>query len=182
MTERWQADDDKMRQRGILAERVGNQLSRNEEETGISFFGDAERFQIITYSPPLVRKLLQHEYAKIEAYFAEDGGGRVSRVSEPSAVLDGEDNAEVGGLRATLPVGARSGCVSYQVGTPMTRSETVSRPLVKRRKSFRRTRALGCQLQKGLTTFLLVRYPEQPVRSFAIHSALLLPVVLPGDR
>ncbi|WP_136689981.1 hypothetical protein [Halorhabdus amylolytica] len=105
MSERYKASDDELRTRRQLTNRVGNELSRNEQETGIQFFGDADRFQITTYRPTMVRSLLRHAYAEIERLYLGVPEGQNKRVENPSEVLTSEARPEVEGVRATLPLG-----------------------------------------------------------------------------
>lgn len=107
-SERFEAGHNEMRTRRKLANYVESELSKNEQETGISFFGDADRFQIITYAPPLTKKLLEHEYAEIEWLYVVVHDGRNLRIENPSEVSPGEDRHRIEGLCVTLPLGTLS--------------------------------------------------------------------------
>lgn len=106
MAERYRASNDDLRTRRQLADRVGSELSRNEQETGMQFFGDADRFQITTYRPTMVRSVLRHAYAEIEWVYLRVPEGQNKRVHDTTEALRSEARAEVEGVRATLPLGA----------------------------------------------------------------------------
>lgn len=108
MSDRFEADADEMRTRQKLTNYVESELTKNEQETGISFFGDADRFQIISYGPPLVKNLLEHEYADIRWLYVAVRDGQNFRADTPSEVWPGEDGHRIEGLCATLPLGALS--------------------------------------------------------------------------
>lgn len=105
--ERWRANPDDMRIRRSLATRVGGTLSRNEQETSISFFGDSDRFQIITYRQSIVRRVLKHEHAAVDWVYEhpdESQGGRVSFPLE----INPSDLEKIEGISASLPIGSLS--------------------------------------------------------------------------
>lgn len=106
--ERWTADPDEMEQRRALAERVETTLSRNEQESSFSFFGDADRCEIITYRRSMVRALLKHEYAKINWLYEHPDESRGGRVDYPSEVPNAEALHRVEGISVSLPLGALS--------------------------------------------------------------------------
>lgn len=129
MSERFQADEEEMDLRRQLADRVGPALardvdesglgenkltadgakvplSRNEQESGMQWFGDADRARFFTYSPTMVRSLLRHEYAKIEWVYTTAPDGRNERVQDLSELAAPEDRRAIGGIQVTLPLGA----------------------------------------------------------------------------
>jgi len=106
--ERQTASDDEMRTRKQLVDRVDAVLSRHEQETTMQFFGDADRFQITTYRPTMVRSLLEHAYAEIEWLYLGVPEGRNTRVQEPSEVLRSDSQERIEGICARLPLGALS--------------------------------------------------------------------------
>lgn len=95
-----------MATRRALATRVETELSRNEQETSIQFFGDANTFQIVTYAPPMVRQLLLHAESEIEWCYVARGDGRGGRVSNLSELTGDDAPSGIGGVCARLPVGA----------------------------------------------------------------------------
>lgn len=106
-SERWKANPDDMQLRRSLATRVGGTLTRNEQETSISFFGDSDRFQIITYRRSVIRRLLKHEYAAVDWVYEhpeKPHGGRVAFPLEmnPSALV------KIERISASLPIGTLS--------------------------------------------------------------------------
>lgn len=98
--------DDEMRARRRLSNRVDNDLSRDEQETSIHFYGDANRFEVTTYAPPMVRKLLRHAHAQIEWCYVECPDGSLRRVSNLVELADAGARHRIEGVRATLPLGA----------------------------------------------------------------------------
>ena len=106
--ERWVADTDQMERRRSLAEHVSRHLSRNECETGLSFFGDDDRLRLFSYSPTVVRSVLRHEYARVRWVFATDGGDAGRRVRNLSEISLADDGPDIEGLSAELPLGALS--------------------------------------------------------------------------
>lgn len=106
--ERWKADEAEMRDRRMLADRVGTDLPRQEQEMGIAAFGDADRFQVTTYVPTMVRHLLRHAHAKIEWLYIGVPDGRNRRVDSIPEARGVEDAAEIEGIKATLPIGTLS--------------------------------------------------------------------------
>lgn len=104
----FEASADEMRARKILAESVASGLSKNEQETGISFFGDATRFQITTYKPAIVRKLLLHSYAEIEWVYACREDEQNETLEDLAGLVEHADHPNIGGVRAYLPTGALS--------------------------------------------------------------------------
>lgn len=108
MSDRYQADTDELRHRKILADRVTSNLSRTEQETGISFFGDENRFQITTYKPTIVRSLLRHAYAKIEWVYVHHADKPNERIETLRVLREKNDRHQIEGIRATLPIGALS--------------------------------------------------------------------------
>jgi hypothetical protein len=106
--ERWHASPDEMERRRALAERVETGLSREEQETSVSFFGDADRYQTITYKPTMVRKLLRHDYARINWAFVWEGGEHGRRVSDLSEISLSEDDVRIEGVSVSLPLGVLS--------------------------------------------------------------------------
>ena len=106
--ERWVADADQMERRRSLAERVSRHLSRNECETGLSFFGDDDRLRLFSYSPTIVRSVLRHERARIRWVFATEGGDTGRRVRNLSEISLGREGPDIEGVSAELPLGALS--------------------------------------------------------------------------
>ena len=106
--ERRGAPDGEMEHRRALTERVETTLSRAEQETSVSFFGDADRFRTITYKPTMVRKLLRHDYARINWAFVWEGGEQGRRVSDLSDISLSEDDVRIEGLSVSLPLGVLS--------------------------------------------------------------------------
>ena len=106
--DRWVADPDDMERRRSLAERVARNLSRNECETGLSFFGDDDRARVFSYSPTIVRSLLRHEYARIRWVFATEGGEAGRQVRDLSTISLAEEGPDIEGVSADLPLGALS--------------------------------------------------------------------------
>jgi len=106
--DRWAADPDDMDRRRSLAERVARNLSRNECETGLSFFGDDDRARVFSYSPTIVRSLLRHEYARIRWVFATEGGEAGRQVRDLSTISLSEEGVDIEGVSAEVPLGALS--------------------------------------------------------------------------
>lgn len=104
--DRWVADPDDMERRRSLANMVERHLSRNECETGLSFFGDADRARVFSYSPGVVRRVLRHEYARIRWVFATEGGDAGRQVRNLSEISLGTDGPDIEGVSAELPLGA----------------------------------------------------------------------------
>lgn len=104
----FRAAPERMQTRDRLAGRVDTELTRNEQETGISFFGDSDQLQITTYSPTMTRSILRHSYAKIEWVFHVVPGERNERVYDLSLIGDAEGRGHIEGVCATLPLGALS--------------------------------------------------------------------------
>lgn len=102
------ADSDVMDHRRTLARHVDSTLSPEEQETGIQFFGDADRFEIITYRPTMVRSLLRHARAEIKWVYSMDKRERGERVSDLTALTLSEDERRIEGICASLPLGALS--------------------------------------------------------------------------
>lgn len=100
------ADSDVMDHRRTLARHVDSTLTPEEQETGIQFFGDADRFEIITYRPTMVRSLLRHAHADIEWLYVMDGDERGGRVDNPSELAPGDEGFSIEGICASLPLGA----------------------------------------------------------------------------
>jgi hypothetical protein len=86
-----------------LADRVDQQLKRDECETGIDWFQTDERATVTSYSPSIVRQLLRHREARLCWVYATGGNGATGRVQNPSQLL-GSD-ASVEGVQVTVPVG-----------------------------------------------------------------------------
>lgn len=86
-----------------LADRVDQQLKREECETGIDWFQTDERATVTSYSPSIVRQLLRHREARLCWIYATGGEGPTGRVQNPSQLL-GTD-ASVEGVQVTIPVG-----------------------------------------------------------------------------
>jgi hypothetical protein len=93
-----------MRKRRVLADRVDTQLSRNEQETSFHWFGDADRFEVVSYAPPIVKRVLRHDYAKIDWCFVEGPDERGQRIDTVSDIASTGDEY-VSGVSATLPLG-----------------------------------------------------------------------------
>ena len=106
--ERWVAGTEEMERRGSLASMVEGHLSRNECETGFSFFGDADRLRLFSYSPTIVRSVLRHEYARVRWVFATEGGDAGRRVRDLSDISLGTEGPDIEGVSAELPLGALS--------------------------------------------------------------------------
>jgi len=100
--DRWVADPDDMERRRSLAERVARNLSRNECETGLSFFGDDDRARVFSYSPTIVRSL------RIRWVFATEGGEAGRQVRDLSTISLAEEGPDIEGVSADLPLGALS--------------------------------------------------------------------------
>lgn len=103
---RWVADPEEMDRRRSLASMVSRNLSRNECETGLSFFGDADRFRLFSYSPTVVRSVLQHEHARIRWVFVTEGGDGGRQVTDLSDISLAEEGVDIEGVSAELPLGA----------------------------------------------------------------------------
>jgi hypothetical protein len=107
-TEAVEESDDDVRDTGemgirkVLADRAGNDLSRDERETGIDFFSADDRFTVHSYEPTIVRALLRHDEAAIKWLFVEPDTGRGRRESNLREVADREA-VEISGVKATLP-------------------------------------------------------------------------------
>lgn len=86
-----------------LADRVDQQLKREECETGIDWFQTDERATVTSYSPSIVRQLLRHREARVCWIYATGGEGPTGRVQNPPQLL-GTD-ASVEGVQVTVPVG-----------------------------------------------------------------------------
>lgn len=99
------ADD--MADRRALATRVDpGGLSRDEQETWITFRGDEDRFQMGSYAPPIVKKLLRHAEAEIE-WVCSGAPEERSRLDENlSELVRSEDHRRIEGVQATLGIGA----------------------------------------------------------------------------
>lgn len=106
MTDRWEADDEEMRVRSILADYVNGHLSRGEREYGLSGFGDEDRFQLTTYVPTWVKSVLRHRFAKIEWVYIYKEDDRNERVENLAGLVDENPVPDVEGVQATLPIGA----------------------------------------------------------------------------
>jgi hypothetical protein len=106
-SERWRANPDDMRIRRSLAKRVGGSLSRNEQETSIHFFGDSDRFEITTYRPSVVKRILKHEFAAVDWVYEDPEKTHGGRVDFPPEVSP-DDLVEIEGVSASLPIGTLS--------------------------------------------------------------------------
>lgn len=106
--ERWVADSDDMERREALAERVGSELKRDEQESGLSFFGGDDRYRVFSYSPAIVRKLLRHEHARVEWVYTAEGGEAKGREENLSEISLSEEGVEIEGVCAELPLGTLS--------------------------------------------------------------------------
>ena len=106
--DRWVADADQMERRKALAERVGTDLPRREQETGLSYTADQNRYQLFSYSAAIVRKLLRHEYARVEWVYTTEGGEPSGRVTNLSDISLSEDGVAVEGVSVELPLGTLS--------------------------------------------------------------------------
>lgn len=95
-----------MAARNELANNVESNLSKNEQETGISFFGDSHRLTLTTYHPTLTRKTLQHPDAHIEWVYVFHEDKPNQRVQDLSRLSDGTTGDGIEGVKATLPIGA----------------------------------------------------------------------------
>lgn len=95
-----------MADRRKLADRVGTDLKRSEQETGIDWFNRNERITLTTYSVTVVRSVLKHAEARINWVYVADSTELSGRVKNLDAVVDSE--ATVEGVQATLPVGCLS--------------------------------------------------------------------------
>lgn len=96
-----------MDERQQLAERVGTDLSRKEQETGIDWFNSDERLTVTSYSGTIIRSLLKHSEARIRWLYVTGAADATGRVTEPSKLLDDLD-IDIEGIQATLPVGSLS--------------------------------------------------------------------------
>lgn len=103
--ERWRASEEELARRRELAERVDSDLRRDERETTMSHRGTDDRVQVTSYAPTVVRGLLRHGHARIRWIYVVQDDARNRRVDSVMDVPDVED-LSVGGLSATLPVGA----------------------------------------------------------------------------
>lgn len=106
--ERWVADPDDMERREALAERVGSELKRDEQESGLSFFGGDDRYRVFSYSPAIVRKLLRHEHARVEWVYTAEGGEAKGREENLSEIDLSEEGVEIEGVCVELPLGTLS--------------------------------------------------------------------------
>ena len=106
--DRWVADPADMDRRRTLASMVSRNLSRTECETGVSFFGDADRFRLFSYSPTIVRSILEHEHARIRWVFATEDGDAGRRVENLSDIPLSEEGVDIEGVSAELPLGTLS--------------------------------------------------------------------------
>jgi hypothetical protein len=105
---RWTESPENMRIRRSLASRVGSDLSRDEQETGISFFGDSTHFTITTYRRSIVRAILKHEHAAIDWLYEHPDESNGGRVDFPLTDTDSNTLRKIEGVSATLPLGALS--------------------------------------------------------------------------
>jgi|APHM01.1.fsa_nt_gi hypothetical protein len=105
---RWTESPENMRIRRSLASRVDSDLSRNEQETGISFFGDSTQFTITTYRRSIVRAILKHEHAAIDWLFEHPDESNGGRVDFPLADTDPNTLRKIEGVSASLPLGTLS--------------------------------------------------------------------------
>lgn len=106
--ERWTESPDNMQIRRDLAKRVASDLSRNEQETTLSFFGDSDRARLVSYRPSIVRPLLRHEYAPLEWVYerpSESAGGRVAFPMSPSRA---ESLGDIEAVSVLAPLGTLS--------------------------------------------------------------------------
>jgi hypothetical protein len=99
-----------MQTRRSLVGHVGNDLSKNEQETGVSFFGDSEECSVFSYRPTFVRSILLHEQASIDWVATNAEHARPRRVdAEDLAEIDvHQDGLAIEGVRAFLPLGCLS--------------------------------------------------------------------------
>lgn len=130
------ADVDDMEHRRRLSGYVESALSRNEQEFGLSGFGDGDTFKFFTYSPTQVRSLLEHSHADIEWLYIIRDGTPVGKVSDPLDVRPVDDGDRVEGICVRMPLGVWS-----IKGTPRKRdtlSTVVNTPddVEKARESF----------------------------------------------
>lgn len=95
-----------MAARRSLASRVGSGLARDEQETWITFVAGEDRFEIGSYAPSIVRKLLEHSNAEIEWLYVALGDERYSREEDIEEIAYDTPGAEIEGLCAHLPLGA----------------------------------------------------------------------------
>lgn len=105
---RWVADPEEMERREALAERVGTDLSRDEQESGLSYFSDDDRFRAFSYSPPIARKLLLHEHARVEWVYTTEDGEPTGRVENLSEISLAEEGVGIEGVCVELPLGTLS--------------------------------------------------------------------------
>ena len=105
MGDRWVAPEEEMATRRDLCGYVSTELPRHEREFGISGFADDDRFQIFSYAPTVVKKLLRHRYARIDWIYVMPDDGRGYEVEDLSTfeIRHGSENVE--GIQATMPVG-----------------------------------------------------------------------------
>jgi hypothetical protein len=91
-----------METRRELAERVGADLGRHEQETGLNFFAADDRYTINTYVPNMVRSVLKHGEAEIDWIYSSPSASVSGVVRDLSDIRAEEVRVE--GVRATLPL------------------------------------------------------------------------------
>lgn len=106
--DRWTADREDMDRREALAERVGTDLPRREQETGLSYLSDDDRYRVFSYAPAIVRKLLQHEYARVRWVYTTEDGDPAGRVENLSDISLAEEGVGIEGVSVELPLGTLS--------------------------------------------------------------------------
>lgn len=106
MTERWEADDEQMRVRSILADHVLGHLTRGEQEYGFAGFGDRDRVRFTGYVPTMVKSVLRHRFADVEWVYVFKEDEANEKVEDLSGLVEENPVPDVEGVQATLPVGA----------------------------------------------------------------------------
>lgn len=107
MTDHFTADEKAMQTRERLAKAVGTALAKEEQESGITLLGTADRYQLTTYKPTIVRSILRHDYADIEWVYVYHPDHQNERVHDLESV-DVHAPGHVEGVCATLPIASLS--------------------------------------------------------------------------
>jgi hypothetical protein len=106
MTDRFEATDERMRVREILADNVEGHLSRGEQEYSFSGFGDRDYVEFTGYVPTMVKSVLRHRFAKVEWVYLYREHKPNERVEDLDELVAGSPVPDVEGVRAIIPVGA----------------------------------------------------------------------------
>lgn len=89
-----------------LTDFVGSGLDIDEREAGLSFLGKhPDDFEIVTYYPSMVRRLLVHPHATVQWVYIYKPDDQNERVEDLES-YELADGAKIEGVKVTLPMGA----------------------------------------------------------------------------